>query len=38
MSVETENHVIKESKKSTWSSIITLAIVVLKAIADMFFS
>lgn len=37
MSIETENHVIKESKKSTWSSIITLAIVLLQAIADMFF-
>ena len=37
MSIETENHVIKESKKSTWSSIITLAIVVLQSIVEMFF-
>lgn len=37
MSESTEKVVVSESKKSTWSSIITLVIVVLKAVIDMFF-
>lgn len=37
MSESTEKTVVNESKKSTWSSIITLVIVVLKAVIDMFF-